>query len=127
MADIISRGEKPVPGIVYSEITIPDENDLGTGSFKTVLEPAALGKINPIVSSILNEPVFKLLVNINLSTESVTALLGTGGQSGPKSRRQFVLPKKFNVSDQHIFDVVFRSWNIEKLTMNGRNLRPSEE
>jgi hypothetical protein len=55
MSGIKSRGEKPVPGIEYSEISIPDEKKLGTGKFSTVLEPGALSRINPIISSIIND------------------------------------------------------------------------
>jgi hypothetical protein len=120
---IKSRGHKPVPGIEYSEIRIPNEKNLGTGNFKTVLEPGALAKINPVVSSIINEPVFKLLVNINLADESVTALLGKADKSPPLSRRTFKLPKKFKVSDTHMFEVIFKDWKLKELKMNGKKLR----
>jgi hypothetical protein len=126
MAGIKSRGEKPVPGIEYSEIRIMNEKNLGTGSFKTVLEPKALGKINPIISSIINEPVFKLMVNINLATESVITLLGKADKSPPASRETFKLPKKFKVADVHTFNVTFRNWKIKELKMNGKKLQTIE-
>ena len=53
MAEIHSREEEPVPGILYSEIHVPDEDKLGTGTFLTVLEEGAFGKKNPIISSIM--------------------------------------------------------------------------
>jgi hypothetical protein len=126
MTGIKSRGEKPVPGIEYSEIQIKDEKDLGTGKFRTVLEPKALGKINPIISSLVNEPVFMLMVNINLATESVTTLLGKADKSPPASRESFSLPKKFKVADVHTFDIAFKDWKIKELKMNGKKLKALE-
>ncbi len=126
MSEIKSRGEKPVPGIEYSELSIPDENHLGTGLFRTVLEPRALARINPIISSILNEPIFKLIVNINLATETVTALLGKADNSPPLSREIFQLPKVFKTSDVLTFDVIFKDWKIQGANMNGKDLERSQ-
>jgi hypothetical protein len=122
MTGINSRDNNPVPGIDYSEIHIPDEQSLGTGTFTTVLEPKALGKINPIISSIINEPVFKLMVSINLAIEEVTVLLGKADKLPPLSRKVFKLPKEFNVSDVHTFDVGFKDWKIKGLEMNRNSL-----
>ena len=47
MAEIESHDKKPVPGVDYSMIQITDDTNLGTGTFKTMLEPNALAKINP--------------------------------------------------------------------------------
>jgi hypothetical protein len=125
MSEIKSRGEKPVPGVEYSELSIPDEKKLGTGTFRTVLEPRALSKINPIISSILNEPIFKLMVNINLATESVTILLGKADKSPPLSREIYKLPKVFKTSDVLTFDVIFKNWKIQEVKMGGNSLEPA--
>lgn len=125
MTEIHSRGEKPVPGVEYSELSIPDEKNLGTGMFRTVLEPRALSKINPIISSIINEPVFKLMVNINLATETVTTLLGKADRSPPLSREIFQLPKVFKTSDVLTFDVIFKNWKIQGVKMSGHSLEPA--
>jgi len=53
MSEIKNRQDNPVPGIDYSEICIPDEHNLGTGTFTTVLEPGAMAKISPIISTIV--------------------------------------------------------------------------
>ncbi|MEF9437981.1 MAG: hypothetical protein L0922_04270, partial [Candidatus Mariimomonas ferrooxydans] len=76
-----SRQNNPVPGIDYSEICIPDEHNLGTGTFTTVLEPGAMAKISPIISTIVNEPVFKLMINIHLAANEIIALLGKADNS----------------------------------------------
>ncbi len=122
MAEIKSRDNNPVPGIDYSEIIIPDEQNLGTGAFKTVLEPGAMKKNNPIISTIVNEPVFKLMVSINLAVEEVTVLLGKADKLPPVSREIFKLPKEFNVSDVQTFDVVFKDWKVKGLELNGNSL-----
>ena len=66
------------------------------------------------------------MVNINLSTETVTSLLGKADKSPHLCRETFKLPKKFKVSDVHTFDVVFKDWKIKSVKMNGNLLQPIE-
>jgi hypothetical protein len=127
MAEVKSREIKPVPGIDYSEIHIPDEMNLGSGTFATVLEPGAMSKINPIISSIVNEPVFLLMVSINLAIESVTAMIGAADKTPPRSRKVYKLPRELGTEDAHNFKVAFREWEIRGLTMDGKELELSEE
>ncbi len=123
MAEIKSRETNPVPGIDYSEICIPDEQNLGTGTFTTVLQPNAMAKINPIISSITNVPVFQLIVNINGATNEITALLGKADKSPALSRKVFGLPEKIEFSDVYKFGVIFKDWKIKDLLMNGGSLQ----
>jgi hypothetical protein len=127
MAEVKSRENNPVPGIDYSELLIPDEMNLGSGSFVTVLEPDAMSKINPIISSVVNEPVFLLMVSINLAIESVTAMIGAADKSPPRSRKVYKLPRDLRTEDVHNFNVVFREWEIRGLTLDGKELELSEE
>ena len=122
MVEIRSREDKPLPGIDYSEILIHDEEDLGTGVFTTMLEPKAMAKINPLLSSIRNAPEFQLMVNINLAEEAITVLLGKADNSAALSREVFKLPKKIDTSVSHQFDTFFREWKITELRMNGNRL-----
>jgi hypothetical protein len=122
MAEIKSRDHNPVPGIDHSEIHIPDENNLGTGTFITVLEPNAMAKINPIISSIINEPVFQLIVSINLAIESASVMIGKADKTPPLSRKVFKLPKEINLPQTHRFNVGFAEWKIESLVMDGKSL-----
>jgi len=122
MAEIRSREDKPLPGIEYSEILIHDEEDLGTGVFTTVIEPKAMTKINPLLSSIRNAPEFQLIVNINLAEEALTVLLGKADNTPALSREVFKLPKKLDTSITHQFDTIFRDWKIMELRMNGNLL-----
>ncbi|MBI4699212.1 MAG: hypothetical protein HY758_10010, partial [Nitrospirae bacterium] len=86
MAEIKSREKNPIKGVEFSEIHIPDEEILGSGSFMIALETGALIKDVPIVSSIINEPVFQLFANINYSDDEVTVLLGKADDGPPLSR-----------------------------------------
>jgi len=122
MAEIRSREDKPLPGIEFSEILIHDEEDLGTGVFTTVIEPKAMTKINPLLSSIRNAPEFQLIVNINLAEEALTVLLGKADNTPALSREVFKLPKKLDTSITYQFDTIFRDWKIMELRMNGNLL-----
>jgi hypothetical protein len=123
MAEIKSCEQNPIAGIEYSEIIIPDENDLGTGTFTSVLQPDAMAKNNPLISTIVNEPVFKLFVNINIVTEEATVLLGKADDSPPLSREIFKLPKEINAKESHRFEAVFKDWKVKGLKMNGKGLK----
>jgi hypothetical protein len=122
MAEIISSEQKPVPGVDYSEIRIPDEENLGTGTFTILLEHDAMSKINPIVSAIINEPVFQLLVNIDSEVKEVTALVGKADNTPPISREVFILPENIKLPDAHKFEITFKDWEIKDVMMNGDNL-----
>ncbi len=127
MAEIKSRETNPVPGIDYSEICIPDEQNLGTGTFTIVLRPDAMAKINPIISSITNVPVFQLIVNINGDTNEITSLLGKADKSPALSRKVFKMPDKIETSDVHSFEVVLKNWEIKDMLMNGGSLQQEQK
>lgn len=126
MSEIRNREDKPLPGIEYSEILIHDEDNLGTGVFTTVLEPKAMAKINPILSSIRNAPEFQLIVNINSAENEITVLLGKADNSPASSREVFILPEKFDNLKTHQFDTLFRDWKITELKMNGDSLTKAQ-
>ncbi len=122
MPEIKSREARPIPGVEYSEIRIPDEHYLGTGEFTTVIEPKAMSRINPIISNVMNEPYFLLIVNINLGIDQVTALLGKMHDEPPVSRKVFAIPKDIRIEDANDFTVSFREWEITGMRLNGDNL-----
>jgi len=126
MAEIKSREDKPIPGVDYSEIRIPDEFYLGTGEFTTMVEPKALAKINPIISNIMNEPYFLMIVTINLGIDQVTVLLGKAHDEGPICRKVFDIPKDINEEIANDFTVSFHEWDIKDVSLNGASLRLAE-
>ncbi|MEF9427599.1 MAG: hypothetical protein L0956_10740 [Candidatus Mariimomonas ferrooxydans] len=123
MPEMKSRQNNPVPGIDYSEICIRDEHNLGTGTFTTVLEPGAMAKISPIISTIVNEPVFKLMINIHLAANEIIALLGKADNSPALSHKIFKLPENINLTDIHSFEVIFKDWEITAMTIDGKSLK----
>ena len=126
MSEIKSRESNPVPGIDYSEIHIADEKNVGTGSFTTLLEPKALNKINPIVSSIQNEPIFLMIVSINIAIEQVTVMIGKSHNTPPLDRKVFNIPKDIDLGKANEFTASFDDWDITALRLNGNQLKPSE-
>ena len=126
MAEIKSREANPIPGVEYSEIRIPDEHNLGTGEFVTMLETGALSKISPIISNVMNEPYFLLIVSINLGIDEVTAVLGKTHDEPPVSRKVFTVPNDIKVKDAHDFTVTFKEWEIKDMKLNGNGLKLAE-
>lgn len=119
MTEIKSREDTPLPGIEYSEISIPDENDLGTGTFTTVIEQRAMAKINPIISSISNEPAFQIVITINSAEEEATVLLGKADNTPALSRKVFIIPEDTKIHESHNFKVIFSGWEIKALELDG--------
>ncbi len=126
MAEIKSREEEPLPGITCSEIHIPDENILGTGTFITVLEEGAFGKKNPIISSVMNEPVFVLILSMNIAIESATAMIGKSQNTPPLDRKVFNIPKDIDGKGVLSFNVSFNDWEITGIDLNGNSLEQAE-
>jgi len=126
VAEIKSREEEPLPGITYSEINIPDESNLGTGTFVTVLEEGAFGKKNPIISSIMNEPEFVLILSMNVAIESATAMIGKSQNTQPLDRKVFKIPPDIDTKEVLNFKVIFDDWDIKGIEINGNNLEKVE-
>jgi hypothetical protein len=127
MPEIKSREDGPVPGIVYSEIHIPDDSDFGTGTFKTVLKEDILGKINPIISSIGNEPDFLLLVTINSAIQEINVNLGRSEKEKPLSRVIFKIPKEVDAKGTHTIDVNFSGCEVKEVLLDGEKLELIEK
>ena len=126
MAEIKNREENPIPGVAYSEIRIPDEFYLGTGEFTTIVEEKALGKINPIISNVMNDPYFLMIVTINLGIDQVTVLIGKTHDEGAISRKVFNIPKDIAVEHSQDFTVIFNEWEITDMKLNGSSLDVAE-
>ncbi len=122
MGEIKSREQEPLPGITYSEIHIPDDSDLGTGTFVTVLEKGAFGKKNPIISSIMKEPEFVLILSMNAAIESATAMIGKSQNTPPLDRKVFTFPDDVNTGEVLTFKVRFDTWDVIGIELNGNGL-----
>ena len=126
MAEMKNREITPIPGIEYSEIHIPDEKVVGTGTFTSVLEPKALTKINPIISSIQNDPIFLMIVSINIAISQVTAMIGKSHNTAPLDRKVFIIPDSIDDEKANDFTVKFNDWDIESIILNGDELTLAE-
>ena len=122
MGAISNRETNPIPGVDYSEICFPDEHHLGTGIFTTVVEAGSLKKMSPIISNVLNEPYFLMLVTINLGIDQVTVLLGKAHDEGAIDRKVYNIPKDIAVENSHDFTVAFKDWDIKAVVLNGQEL-----
>ena len=122
MAEIRHRQPEGSPEIEYAEIYIPDDQNVGEGSFTTVLKPNVLSKSKVIASMIVNVPIFQISVNINPDTREIPVLLGKADGSAPLSRKLFVIPSDIKPSKSHTFVATFENWEITGLTLNGADL-----
>ena len=123
------RQQNPSPEIEYSIIAIPDENDLGTGRFITLLKANALSSAKAIASMVVNVPVFQISVNINPETREIPVLLGRVDGTDPISGRLFVLPPTVISQVAHEFVAKFESWKVTGLELDGQPLdeKPRQE
>lgn len=126
MAELRNRETNPIPGVDYSEIHMPDENNLGTGTFTTVLAPKALKKINPIISTVQNQPVFLMIVSINIAISQVTTMIGKSHNTPPLDRKVFNIPDSIDDLSANAFMVRFDDWDIVGMNLNGDGLEPAE-
>jgi len=126
MPEIKRRQINPCPEIDYAEIHIPDDKNLGTGSFVTVTKCDALSSHKAISSIMINQPVFQISVNLNPSTKEIPVLLGFADGSDPISKKTYFFPENVNVSDSHEFEVTFKDWQITELSMDSIPLELKE-
>jgi len=119
VAEIKNRQDNPGTGIDYSEIYIPDDQDLGTGKYTAEIKTDVLANKEPVMSWAVNPPVFQISMNIDPAKEEISVLLGKADGSPPDSRRVFNFPQNMGKTDACTFEIQFANWQIEELTLNG--------
>jgi hypothetical protein len=127
MNSITNRQPNPSLELEYSEIYIPDKDDLGTGSFTTRVKPRTLVTGKFISSGIVLTPHFQLSVNLNPANGKVPVLLGHADGTPPLSRRIFLLPQTIDQEAPHDFIVNFQNWNIISFIMDTMLLLEGEQ
>jgi hypothetical protein len=113
------------PAIISSDIQIPDDADLGTGSFTTKFKAGALPSSTVISSAMINAPSFQVSITINPNRD-VPALLGTADGTDPKSRVYFLLPEHINPAVAHTLRIDFAKWHIFMALFDGMPLATKE-
>ena len=106
------------PEIELGEIHIPDDKDLGTGTFTTVLKPDVLTSTKHIVSAMVNPPSFQISMTLNPNRD-IPVLLGRVDGSEPISTKMYLLPAFVDITRSHTLVVEFSFWQITALKMNG--------
>ena len=86
------------PEISRAEIQIPDDSDLGTGTFTTAFKSKAFSSGKDRSSIMMNAPGFQVSATVNSNGELVV-LLGKAQQ--PEHKMTFVLPKGFDEAAAH--------------------------
>lgn len=111
------------PDIAESLIHIPDDSDLGTGTYKFTVSPHALKPDSLIVASIVKPPVFQVTVTVTNSA-SASVLLGRTDDDRAVPGL-FRLPNYVKRNIPHTFEVQFISWRICSLNFDGVPLKDS--
>lgn len=122
MPAVQHRQKKPGQGIEYSEISIPDDKDMGTGTYTAAVMSAALANPNPIIARLVKTPEFQLSLNINSAISKIPVLLGRADTDTPTSRVVFELNHEKLKPGVNVFRVQFKGWLIQKLLLNDEPL-----
>jgi hypothetical protein len=113
------------PEISLGEIHIPDDRDLGTGTFTTTFSPSALPPVNAI-SSMIKGPSFLITATVNPNLE-IPVLLGVSDGTPPKHAVTFVLPDVLLPVESHVLVVRFARWRVMTATLDGVRLETPGE
>ena len=106
------------PEIKSATIHIPDDADLGTGTFTTIFVPEAF-KGKSVNSTMLNnEVLFEITLTVN-SNGAVVAGLGRPDEPHPSDQIIFELPSGIQYADKHEIRVSFIHWNVTGIFLDG--------
>ncbi|MGZ5440928.1 MAG: hypothetical protein ACXW5U_11770 [Thermoanaerobaculia bacterium] len=113
------RGSRAISS---AEIHIPDDSDLGTGSFTTVFNRNSILGADPVSSFMVNPPVFQIAVTV--STSGTVAVLI--GDTEPLGEAQFKLPKGVSRRRAHTLRVEFVAWKLVAASFDGTPLEMTD-
>jgi hypothetical protein len=120
MPGIHTRQEKPAPGLDFSDLVIPDENDISTGTYTLGIEKGALGGKTKIISAVFNKPHFQVEVSIDPETRMIRAAVGP--TDAPITSRQVMLPDDLDRKAAHTLVVQFKDWSVTEVRIGNRRL-----
>jgi hypothetical protein len=98
------------PEIELAEIHIPDDSNLGTGSFVTKFKLGEPSPSKTVTSIMINAPIFQISVTVNPNRQ-MAVLLGEAEGSEPRSREIFLLPV-LDLTKPHAIRIEFSRWQI---------------
>ena len=125
MPEIRVRKPDVCPEVASCEIHIPDDADLGAGTFTTALQPGVLLGNQTIVSVMNNPPVFEIKATFN-TNRAIVVTLGRA-DAPPRHTAVYLLPPGLDLTQPHALVVEFLGWSISRATLGGAALalRPS--
>lgn len=110
----------PAHNVALTELYIPTDSDIGTGTFTTVLAPNALLEGHTEIVSIVSNPgIFQISVTIH-ADNMVAVLLSRSDGSPPVHRLPFRLPEWVDPLISHALLVRFAGWYIIGATFDGQ-------
>ena len=121
MAEIKHQQPGGSPEVSGSVIHIPNDADMGTGTFTTEFKSNALPATKVIMSDIVNAPVFQITATVNPNGD-LPVLLGKADNSDPTDRVYFRLPGDIERNRPHALEVRFANWKIAAALLDGKPL-----
>jgi hypothetical protein len=109
--------DNPPLGVDHAELYFPDDGDITTGVYTFTLEPNTLSRAGVATVSLFNVPTFAMRVDICPSTREVLIQVGRADDT-PPSWGMFLLPKEFDSSETHEFEVHFTEWEVVQVKMD---------
>ena len=110
------------PEISLGEIHIPDDADLGTGTFTNTFSPRALPPTKVISSIMINAPSFQVAATVNPNSE-ITVALGRADGSNPRDHAIFILPRSVTRRASHTLRIEFAGWRILSASFDGQPIQ----
>jgi hypothetical protein len=120
MAEMRHRQPSPAPGLAFSEIMLPDEKDVSTGTYTIGIKSGVLVGKDKIVAAVINAPRFQIEVSIDPQTRIVRAAVGPA--NAPVTKREIELPDNLDRKAAHTLEIRFKNWNVTDILIGNRKL-----
>ncbi len=124
MTEIKKRIDNPEVGINYQEIFISDSNNWSTGSYEISFNENFLNVGQVVNNYFENTPFFKIIINFNckIGGKEIEILLGNSNSMDPILHKYFYFPKDFKFSQEAVFMIEFKNWQIAEIKLNNQKL-----
>jgi hypothetical protein len=120
--ELRQRQVSPTPDVEFSEVWIPNPDQIGTGEFRFQLKNNSLVGERIIVAGVYHEPIFQITATANVKKSELAVLIGRADVSDPISGKAFALPENLIPSETHEFTIQFQDWVIQSALMSGAAL-----
>jgi hypothetical protein len=118
--------DNPPLGVDHAELYFPDDSDITTGVYTFAFEPNTLSRAGVATVSLSNVPAFAIRADICSATREVLIQVGRADNT-PPSWGIFSLPKEFDPSETHEFEVHFTEWEVVQVKMDCLDLNVTQK